>query len=227
MRHFGLALVLFKISLSAAKAPQAGISILPHDRLALDAELKSLKVKIDEIGEHILLPDIVIFHNAVRYALDDKMFYKPEDVPNAKHLLSLGHQRADQLKAGKHPWTKETGLVVRGYKSSLDDSVIPYGLDIPPESSQQINKNKRLDIWLHGRNNTLSEIRFLTERLKMTSQFRPQNTIVLHPYGRFCNAYKFAGEKDVMESLHHAKSQYSIADQAIKNMRSSFYVSMF
>ena len=215
MRHFGLALVLFKISLSAAKAPQAGISILPHDRLALDAELKSLQVKIDEIGEHTLLPDIVIFHNAVRYALDDNMFYKPEDVPNAKHLLSLGHQRADQLKAGKHPWTKETGLVVRGYKSTLDDSVIPYGLDIPSELSHQIHKNMRLDIWLHGRNNTLSEIRFLTERLKKTSQFLTLDTIVLHPYGRFCNAYKFAGEKDVMESLHHVKSQYSIDNKRI------------
>ena len=213
MRNFCLALVLFTISLPAAKAPQAGISITPHDRLTLNAELKSLQVKIDEIGEHALLPDIIIFHNAVHYALDDNMFYKPEDVPNAKHLLSLGHQRADQLKAGKHPWTKETGLVVRGYKSTLDDSVIPYGLDIPSELSHQIHKNKRLDIWLHGRNNTLSEIRFLTERLKKTSQFRPQNTIVLHPYGRFCNAYKFAGEKDVMESLHHVRSQYSIDNE--------------
>ena len=215
MRNFCLALVLFTISLPAAKAPQAGISITHHDRLTLNAELKSLQVKIDEIGEHALLPDIIIFHNAVHYALDDNMFYKPEDVPNAKHLLSLGHQRADQLKAGKHPWTKETGLVVRGYKSTLDDSVIPYGLDIPSELSHQIHKNKRLDIWLHGRNNTLSEIRFLTERLKKTSQFRPQNTIVLHPYGRFCNAYKFAGEKDVMESLHHVKSQYSIDNKRI------------
>ena len=215
MRNFCLALVLFTISLPAAKAPQAGISITHHDRLTLNGELKSLQVKIDEIGEHALLPDIIIFHNAVHYALDDNMFYKPEDVPNAKHLLSLGHQRADQLKAGKHPWTKETGLVVRGYKSTLDDSVIPYGLDIPSELSHQIHKNMRLDIWLHGRNNTLSEIRFLTERLKNTSQFRPQDTIVLHPYGRFCNAYKFAGEKDVMESLHHVKSQYSIDNKRI------------
>ena len=93
--------------------------------------------------------------------------------------------------------------------------MIPYGLDIPSELSHQIHKNMRLDIWLHGRNNTLSEIRFLTERLKKTSQFRPQDTIVLHPYGRFCNAYKFAGEKDVMESLHHVKSQYSIDNKRI------------
>ena len=151
MRNFCLAFVLFTISLHAAKAPQAGILITPHDRLTLNAELKSLQVKIDEIGEHTLLSDIIIFHNAVHYALNDNMFYKPEDVPNAKHLLSLGHQRADQLKAGKHPWTEETGLVVRGYKSTLDDSVIPYGLDIPPELPLQIHKNKRLDVWLHGK----------------------------------------------------------------------------
>lgn len=41
------------------------------------------------------------------------------------------------------------------------------------------------------------------------------DTIVLHPYGRFCNAYKFAGEVDVMEALAHVKSQYRIDNERV------------
>jgi S-formylglutathione hydrolase FrmB len=191
------------------------MKIKPADRAELNKGAQSLHQKIAGLKNHPLLPDVVIFHNAVRYALDDHMFYKPDDVPNAKQLLTLGHQRADQLKTNEHPWTSATGLVVRGYRSTLDDSVIPYGIDIPKGFSPRMHKNWRLDIWLHGRNNMLSEVRFLTERQKKPSQFRPQDTIVLHPYGRFCNAYKFAGEIDVLESVRHVQSQYSIDNKRI------------
>ena len=36
-----------------------------------------------------------------------------------------------------------------------------------------------------------------------TGQYTPKNTIVLHPFGRHCNAFKFAGETDVYEALAH------------------------
>ncbi|MFN9910356.1 MAG: prolyl oligopeptidase family serine peptidase, partial [bacterium] len=32
----------------------------------------------------------------------------------------------------------------------------------------------------------------------------------LHPYGRYCNAFKFAGEIDVLEALAHAQKHYRI-----------------
>jgi pimeloyl-ACP methyl ester carboxylesterase len=198
-----------------AKAPASGIVIADEERAALNREAKTLKAKIDTLDNHLLLPDVIIFHNAVRYALDDRMFYKKEDVGSARKLLELGHERADQLKKGKHPWTRATGLLVRGYRSHIDDSVIPYGVDVPKNFNPNRRGQMRLDIWLHGRNNILSEVRFLTERLKRSSQFRPGNTIVLHPYGRFCNAYKFAGEVDVLESLDHVKTQYPIDDLRI------------
>jgi hypothetical protein len=201
--------------LSAAKAPPAGIIIANTDSNTLNKKAKSLRVKIDALGSHLLLPDVIIFHNAVRYALDDDMLYKKEGVKSARTLLELGHARADQLRKGKHPWTSATGLVVRGYRSKLDDSVIPYGVDVPENFNPKRRGQLRLDIWLRGRNNILSEVRFLTERLKRPSQFRPPNTIVLHPYGRYCNAYKFAGEVDVTESLEHVKTQYPIDDLRI------------
>ena len=202
--------ILLALPSLGAKAPAPGIAIPNKDRASFNQGAKALKAKIDALGNHSLLPDVIIFHNAVRYALDDDMFYKKEDVKSAHKLLELGHERADQLKKSKHPWITATGLVVRGYRSAIDDSVIPYGVDIPQNFNPNRRGQLRLDIWLHGRNNILSEVRFLTERLKRPSQFRPPNTIVLHPYGRFCNAYKFAGEVDVFESFEHLKTQYPI-----------------
>jgi hypothetical protein len=202
--------ILLALPTLGAKAPAPGITIPNKDRAALNKGVNALKAKIDTLGNHPLLPDIIIFHNAVHYALDDDMFYKTEDIKSAHNLLQLGHERADLLKTGKRPWTTASGLVVRGYRSVIDDSVIPYGVDVPENFNPKVQGQLRLDIWLHGRNNILSEVRFLTERLKRASQFRPPNTIVLHPYGRFCNAYKFAGEVDVAESLEHVKTQYPI-----------------
>ena len=59
----------------------------------------------------------------------------------------------------------------------------------------------RLDVWFHGRGETLSELNFLDERRRQPAQFTPADTIVLHPYGRYCNANKFAGEIDVLEAI--------------------------
>ena len=41
-------------------------------------------------------------------------------------------------------------------------------------------------------------------------EFTPPDTLVLHPYGRFCNAFKFAGETDVFEALAHAQKFYPV-----------------
>ena len=161
------------------------------------------------------LPDVRIFYNAIRYGLDHDMFYKSGDVALAKDLLKRGFVRAGNLKEGKHPWTTATGLVVRGYVSKIDGSVQPYGLVMPEGFSPRVHKRWRLDIWLHGRNNQLSEIRFLADRLKNRGQFTPKDTIILHPYGRFCNAFKFAGEVDVLEALAHMKQQYSIDNERV------------
>jgi pimeloyl-ACP methyl ester carboxylesterase len=201
----------------AAGAPPAGVPISKKDRAELNVAANALQSGIDgyEGRQHQLLPDVIIFHNAVRYALDDQMFYQTKDVASARKLLALGNERLAQLRLGKHPWTTAVGLVPRGYRSRLDDSVIPYGLEVPASYHPEANKKWRLDIWLHGRNNTLSEVRFLTDRLNRISAFAPKDTIVLHPYGRFCNAYKFAGEVDVMEALRHVQLNYGIDRQRI------------
>src|SRR6185295_1215433 len=125
-------------------------------------------------------------------------------------LLRIGQERAEALLAGKAPWARATGLVVRGYRSRIDDSIQPYGLVVPPNWSPDSQRKWRLDAWFHGRNETLSEVNFLVERQSRPGEFTPADTIVLHLYGRYCNANKLAGEIDLFEALDAVKRQYQI-----------------
>ena len=38
---------------------------------------------------------------------------------------------------------------------------------------------------------------------------------MLHPYGRYCNANKFAGEVDTLRGLEHVKKHYPIDEDRI------------
>ena len=151
----------------------------------------------------------------MRTALDNDGFFKPEEIGRAKELLKQGLARAEELAAGRASWPQATGLVVRGYVSKLDGSVQPYGLVVPKSYNPALPWKWRLDAWFHGRNNTLSEINFLYDRQRNAGEFQPENTIVLHLYGRFCNANKFAGEVDLFEALEAVKKAYPIDENRI------------
>jgi predicted esterase len=195
--------------------PPAGVEVPAADRAELEAGLQQLKAALDKLRDNSLLPDVLIYHEAVRYALQYNEFFKPEEIVKAKTLLQHGEERAKQLAEGKAPWTTATGLIVRGYVSKLDKSVQPYGLVIPPSFAPNTPQRWRLDTWFHGRNETLSEVNFLTDRETKMGEFTPRDTIVLHLYGRFCNANKFAGEVDLFEALAKVKRQYRIDENRI------------
>ncbi len=82
-----------------------------------------------------------------------------------------------------------------------------------PEAT--IGKPMRLDVWLHGRGEKVSEVAFLHQRMNSVGDVAPENTIVLHPYGRYCNAFKFAGEIDVLEAIEHVKRTFVIDEDRI------------
>src|SRR5262249_55244545 len=167
--------------------PPAGIELPAQDRAELEAGLQRLRSVIDRLRDNPLLPDVMIYHEAVRYALQYNEFFKADEIAKAKTLLQHGEERARQLAEGKSPWTTATGLVSRGYISKIDKSVQPYGLVMPPSFTPNTPHKWRLDAWFHGRGETLSEVNFLTERETKPGEFTPRDTIVLHLYGRFCN----------------------------------------
>jgi pimeloyl-ACP methyl ester carboxylesterase len=198
--------------------PPPGIKIADADRVALEAGAAALGREIEALRDSLkskpdllaLLPDVQIYHNAVRYALVYNEFFRPREVPAAKDLIRRGLERAGQLREGKAPWNSATGLIVRGYISRIDGSVQPYGLVVPETYHPNSPHRFRLDVWCHGRGETLSELSFIEGRQSSPGQFVPPNAFVLHPYGRYCNANKFAGEIDLFEALEDVSRHYAI-----------------
>ncbi|MGO9260432.1 MAG: prolyl oligopeptidase family serine peptidase [Bryobacteraceae bacterium] len=195
--------------------PPPGIDVPAADRAELESGLERLRAATAKLGNHPLAADVLIYEKAVRYALEYHEFFKPDEIQKAKVLLREGQERAAQLAEKQAPWTTATGLVVRGYVSRIDGSVQPYGLVVPPSYSPTAPHRWRLDLWFHGRSDTLSEVNFLTDRQRNPGEFQPRDTIVLHLYGRFCNASKFAGEVDAFEALDAVKRNYAIDENRI------------
>src|SRR5262249_38277613 len=116
---------------------------------------------------------------------------------------------------GKAPWTTATGPIVRGYLSRIDDSVQPYGLVVPASYRPDTPYRHRLDCWFHGRGEKLTELSFIDGRQRSPGEFTPPHAFVLHLYGRYCNANKFAGEIDLLEALAHVRKHYPIDDDRV------------
>jgi hypothetical protein len=94
----------------------------------------------------------------------------------------------------------QPGRVAGGYRSGIDGSVQPYGLILPKDFGQERGKKYRVDVVLHGRDASLTEVKFLHQN--DPSQPAPeQDFIQLNIYGRGNNAYRWAGERDVFEAL--------------------------
>ena len=203
------------------RVPALGIELSEGDRQDLSQQLGALQGAIDELVKKTdartreLLPDVQIFQRAVRDALDYREFLNDKEPAVARDLLKQGLERARQLAAGDAPWASQTGLVVRGYVSKIDGTVQPYGLVVPDSYEPRSGHKHRLDLWFHGRGENLTELNFVAGRLKDRGVFTPADTIVLHPYGRYCNAFKFAGEVDVLEATESVRRRYSIDDDRI------------
>ena len=126
----------------------------------------------------------------------------------------LFRSRAAELRAGGAPWLAQKGLVLRGHRSRLDGSVQPYGLVVPDDLPAPPAQPPLL-VWLLGRGEKRTELAFLAEREAGPPQLTPKGTLILVPYGRFCNATKFAGEVDVFEALAAVRAQYAVDPRRI------------
>ncbi|MEO2010248.1 MAG: prolyl oligopeptidase family serine peptidase [Pirellulaceae bacterium] len=203
------------------RIPKLGIKVSTEQRRMLEAGMTRLARSVAKLRQSedqrtlMLLPDVEIFHRAVSDALGYQEFFAAREIQAAVRLLETGQKRADNLATGKAPWTVSTGLVVRGYVSKIDGSVQPYGVVIPETYDRNSVLPYRLDVWFHGRGETLSEVNFLTQRQRQAGTFTPRDGIVLHPYGRYSNANKFAGEIDVLEAVAAVKRHYLIDDERV------------
>ena len=207
-----LSLILGAATLSAEsipaiprKVPPPGIEIPSETRAKLEARLQKANARPATIRDN---PDVAVFSKAVRFALENGEFYDKKDFPIAERLLDEADRRAVNLVEGTTPWTRSKGLVVRGFRSKIDDSFQPYGLEISPKL--RLNRPVPLYVWLHGRGDKTTDLHFIHRRMSRPGNFPIEDGIVLHPFGRQCIGYKSAGETDVMEAIEAVRDQYRI-----------------
>ncbi len=204
----------------AKRLPPAGVAIPASARAELTVGAAELRRDLDALTADLtaaknarllaLLPDAEILHKAVDWPLRYDEFFDVKQVEFARRLLTLGRERVTQLRAGTATWTDATGCIIRGYRSKLDNSIQPYALVVPPDWKRGAGPARRLDVVLSGRNEKRTELAFIAEHETKPGEIVPEGGIVLHAYGRFCNATKFAGEVDVMEALQAVRRAYKI-----------------
>jgi hypothetical protein len=199
------------------RIPVPGITLTDTERNGLTSGAAALRRDLDALAGELatdarllaLLPDVEIFHKAVDWALRYDEFMAPKDIAYARTLLARGQERLAQLRAKQAPWLAAAGLVLRGHRSRLDGSVQPYALYVP-ESLPRATKATPVMVWLLGRGEKRTELTFMAEREAAPPQLTPSDVLTVVPYGRFCNATKFAGEVDVMEALAAVRAQYRV-----------------
>jgi predicted esterase len=195
--------------------PPPGIEIAPADRDELKAALAQSEKRLAELQAtqpsadiNAFAPDAAIYLKAVRFALEESEFQDPSDVALARALLATAAKRLDELAAGSHSWTLAHGLVVGGYRSKIDGSVQSFGLEIP--AKLDLAQPLPLIVWLHGRNDKLTDLRFIGERGRQPGRIRADNAVVLHPFGRSCLGWKSTAEIDVLEAIDAVSRRYRI-----------------
>lgn len=142
--------------------------------------------------------DVEVLLDAVQQAIDGGEWWQPADLGHAAWAVDEAARRLDALARGAPPWRTATGLSVHGFRSALDGAIQPYGLWVPEGLDPA--RPAPLWIWLHGRGEKETTLHFLHQRAHKQPEFRPDDAIVLLPFGRYCNGWKGPGLVDVFEA---------------------------
>jgi hypothetical protein len=204
------------------RIPPPGVAVPEADKAELTAGIEALGKEIDTLRAELkgkpaldLLPDVQIYHKAVKWALDYNEIFNVKEIPIAKKHLKTGLERAKQLREGAPAWNTATGAVPRGYVSKIDGSIQPYGVFVATTFKRESDHRHRVDTWFHGRGETLSELSFVEGVSKGGGPFTPADSIVVQLYGRYCCANKLAGEVDLFEALDDVRKHYKVDESRI------------
>jgi len=197
-----------------------------------EALLKKIKEKTEELDRAVkecgrsgveddYLVDVEVFHKAAVWIVKHNEWYHKDYAQWTLDALEMGLDRASHLRQRQAPWLTQTGRVVRGYRSMLDGSVQPYAVVLPRAMSQDLRKKWRTDVILHGRDASLTEVKFIHQHSAPAAAADPQEYIQLHVYGRGNNAYRWAGEMDVLESMgaFHSTSERFLGREIVDAQR--------
>ena len=124
------------------------------------------------------IADVEVYLDAVRRPLkyDERLYAGRGSTPvnYAQQTLATGIERANQLAKGDTPWMTQSG--VRGFYSRIDGSAQPYLLTMPDNYDPAAKRQYRLDIFMHGRDDTVLEQQFMSAPQK--SNPNPMRSVV-------------------------------------------------
>ncbi len=185
----------------------------PPIKLPSEEMLKAIADKAEQLGKMISvlhkqglrdpgLADVEVYHEAAQKIVEHKEFFAEASGDWTLDVLDRGILRARFLASGETPWSIATGFAVaRGYRSRIDGSVQPYAVTFPAAYGKDPSRKWRVDIVLHGRIATLSEVKFLKDASGDKTASKDLEYVKIDIYGRGNNAYRWAGETDVFETL--------------------------
>jgi hypothetical protein len=199
-----VAVVLFLAQYDAPptlKVDPATIQAIEEKSADLRTRIAALRRKGTPDG---ILCDVEIFQTAADKIVKHGEFFNKDSAAKTLDVLDKGEARAKQLADGKAPWTDVVGRsVVRGFRSRVDGTVQPYAVSLPASFSKDPKDGKkwRTDVVLHGRNSSITEVGFLASFNDRSVGDR--GYVQIDIFGRGNNAYRWAGETDVLEAIGH------------------------
>jgi pimeloyl-ACP methyl ester carboxylesterase len=184
----------------------------PQRAAELRGAVRELEERVADLREKGVAPDLLADVAIFAKALDWALRYPEEqsgekDAARVDAVRRIGLERATELALGRSPWRERSGRGAGGYRSLIDDSFQPFGIEVP--KSRDGTSALRLDVVLHGRDGDLDEVAFL-DRFERPAEASRDDRIVLHVFGRTNNAYRWAGETDVFEAIEAVQARWPI-----------------
>ncbi len=210
------------LAFQGGQFPPLGTGVSADERAALQVQVGQLSSRVADLKRKYpsgpmadRIADVEIYLEAVRRPLkyDERLYAGRDSTPVAvaQRTLATGNERAAQLMSGQSPWMTENG--VRGFYSRLDGSAQPYILTMPEGYDAAATRQYRLDIFMHGRDDSVLEQQFMSKSTAgyASKPFGPgADRFMLQPYGRYTNASRFAGEVDGLEAIESVAKAYPI-----------------
>jgi pimeloyl-ACP methyl ester carboxylesterase len=202
-----------------ANYPPLGQPLADADKQEMQGGVDKLSAEIAQLKTTLKgaladrLADVEICLDAVKLPLT---YGELLNLNQARTSLAMGEERAAQLAKGQTPWTTQDGP--RGYYSKIDGSAQPFLFTMPVGYKPDDTKKQRLYIFCRGRTDSSLELAFINGNSNNwnSKPFEPgADRFILQPYGRYCNANRFAGEIDVLEAIDALKKEYNIDDNRI------------
>jgi pimeloyl-ACP methyl ester carboxylesterase len=189
-------------------APPAVVPPTDDQKKDITARSEKLQERLNQVQRRgvrdPILADVAVYLKAAQWITRHDEFYGDKTAAWTLDVLADGLLRANQAAQGDSPWLNRTAAsTVRAYRSAVDGSLQPYAVTLPAEYGRDQARAWPIEVVLHGRDSGLTEVKFLHEHNSDKAAPKKQDWVQIDIFGRGNNAYRWAGESDVIEAIDH------------------------